>query len=260
MSKESDRSFPSKVKPYPLPRQCWPPVDCRSNDSNRCYQTSARNPPRSKKASSVDGLECGRASNAQSKMKQKSSKSRPGIMTTSKPPLLFTFNVNGSMVDIRCGDEERANTFCLTSRRSVVADTLSAESARASASFSATSASNTGLIVSCAIVDEEKTKMRNDAVFYNPGYYTYNLNKKKCSTNNNVILSGSPTGSFYYVNSMMVEPQLPTERQNQSDRTVPLPVDGYPCVLAQSRTDVQRTAGGCWSDNESILRQNNVEP
>lgn len=32
---------------------------------------------------------------------------------TARRPLVFTFNVNGSMVDIRCDEEERTNTFRL---------------------------------------------------------------------------------------------------------------------------------------------------
>jgi len=33
--------------------------------------------------------------------------------STARRPLVFTFNVNGSMVDVRCGEEERTNTFRL---------------------------------------------------------------------------------------------------------------------------------------------------
>lgn len=39
--------------------------------------------------------------------------SAAAVAPTSRRPLLFTFNVNGSMVDIRCGEEERTNTFRL---------------------------------------------------------------------------------------------------------------------------------------------------
>lgn len=37
----------------------------------------------------------------------------PAPASSGRRPLVFTFNVNGSMVDIRCEDEERTNTFHL---------------------------------------------------------------------------------------------------------------------------------------------------
>jgi len=36
-----------------------------------------------------------------------------GSGAAARRPLVFTFNINGSMVDVRCGEEERTNTFRL---------------------------------------------------------------------------------------------------------------------------------------------------
>lgn len=38
---------------------------------------------------------------------------RAAAVENSRRPLAYTFNANGSMVDIRCTDGERTNTFCL---------------------------------------------------------------------------------------------------------------------------------------------------
>lgn len=44
---------------------------------------------------------------------KKQTQTQRGAGAANKRPLLFTFNINGSMVDIRCGEEERTNTFRL---------------------------------------------------------------------------------------------------------------------------------------------------
>jgi hypothetical protein len=63
-----------------------------------------------------------------------------GMGGNTKRPLAFTFNINGSMVDVRCSDDERTNTFRLPSNAAAGGNSNSVEYGGLQATSSTTAA------------------------------------------------------------------------------------------------------------------------